>query len=400
MLSSMTNRITAYIIKQMAFEEEKMLKVLIVTNQLYIKGGIEALLMDIARNIDKTRIHLDFLVQTDRIGDVEAELESLGGNVIHAPEYMIYNYIQCRQWWKDFLNKNHYDIIHAHYIDSAYVYFDIARKNGIRTIVHSHNTKSPNCSLSDFFGRLNRYPARFISDYYVACSIQAGIDKFGKKITRSKNFKVLYNGIKTERFRFDPLLREGHRRELNIPEDYKVIISVGRLCYQKNQEYGIKVFEDYHRDNPESVFLIIGAGADRENLQTIIKERNLEDSIFLIGIRNDVNELLITSDLFLFPSRFEGFPIALIEAQASGIRSLASDKITKEADLDFGLVSWLSIDESPAIWANKIEELLSAELEDRSAYADKVKDKGFDISSTVQELTEFYIKIIDGDSFS
>ena len=129
---------------------------------------------------------------------------------------------------------------------------------------------------------------------------------------------------------------------------------------------------------------------DGELKHSIIQKVNslcLNDNVIFTGVRSDVSEILNVFDLFLMPSFYEGLPVSIIEAEASGLKCLLSDVITRETDIT-GNVEFFSLDESPKMWAEKISEMLTY---DRTDTSEKIKKAGYDIMTTAQQLTDFYL---------
>ena len=208
------------------------------------RGGAETMIMNLYRHIDRNRIQFDFVVHTGAEGAFDQEINRLGGKIYHCPGYILMNHISYVRWWKGFFNARgrFYSIVHGHIGSTAAVYLRIAKKHGLYTIAHSHNT---NGSLTgkELLYRMLSYRTRFTADYFFACSRQAGIDRYGKGILRQKErFKVFPNAINTAAFSFDGAARRRVREQLDIKEGTLLLGHVGRFQKVKNHRFIVQVF--------------------------------------------------------------------------------------------------------------------------------------------------------------
>ena len=375
-------------------------RILMVQSAHQINGGFEKYVQDIIKNIEGD-FEIEFVIHSDKPLTEDVIFHGLKCKAYAAPIYRMYNLHSYRRWWKAFLSVNRYDILHIYYLDSIYAYADIARKYSIRIVAHSHNTTPPRTSLSYKIGQINKIISAKTCDFFLACSRQAGLDRFGKSnVDDPHRFAIAKTGIDTKSFIFKEEIREAKRRELGLSG--KIAIgNIGRLCYQKNQEFCIEVFDSFHKENPDSVLILIGSGENEEYLRNLASQKNLTDNVLFLGRRSDTAELLMALDIFLFPSRYEGFGIALLEAQATGLPSIISEAIQPEADLHLGLVRCRGL-MHPDEWINDITDIQKEPRLDRASFSAKVKARGFDIEDTVKGLSVFYrlCKVHDNDPIS
>lgn len=119
-------------------------------------------------------------------------------------------------------------------------------------------------------------------------------------------------------------------------------------------------------------------------------QKNISDYIILLGNRNDVNRIYQAMDVFVLPSQYEGLPVVGVEAQASGLPCILSDRMTSETKMSTN-VCFLSIDRGVRIWAG---EILKHKNNNRKETADDIREKGFDISQQGNKLVDYYFKLI------
>ena len=224
----------------------------------------------------------------------------------------------------------------------------MAHKAGLKTIIHSHSTSNGK-GLSSVVKRIMQYPLRNQADYFFACSTEAGLWLFGHKVVNSEKFHILQNAIDVDKYCFNQLIRDRYRKELKLDEK-KTFIHVGRFHPAKNHSFLLKLFAEIHKKDPKTILLLAGDGELRSAIEKQITNLDIQDSVFLLGNRNDVPNLLQASDCFLFPSIWEGLGIVVIEAQAAGLVTICSDSIPQEVKIT-NLVKFVSLQKSAEEWA-------------------------------------------------
>lgn len=353
------------------------------------RGGAETMIMNFYREINREEIQFDFLVHETRECDYDNEIKKLGGEIFSVPRYKIYNYFLYKKHIKVFFGNHHdYDIVHGHICSCVNIYLTEAKKYGIKTIAHSHASDF-GLSLYTIFTKMVSFKTRHIADYFFACSLQAGMDHYGKNIVNSLRFNVLNNGINTRLYLFNKEKREQIRNELSI-DDKIVIGHVGRFTYAKNHDFIIKVFKEIQKINNRTVLLLFGRGELEKHVREQVVKEGLEKQVLFMGVVENVYDYLNALDVFLFPSRFEGLGIALIEAQASGLPCVINETLPKEGVLSEHVCK-LSLDESPKRWGAACLEHVGTT--DRKELNSLVKKKGFDISCETKRLEEIYCQI-------
>ncbi|WP_226675668.1 glycosyltransferase family 1 protein [Rossellomorea aquimaris] len=364
----------------------RILQVFALMNQ----GGAETMIMNFYRNIDRSKIQFDFLVHTQEECVYDKEIRALGGKIFYIPPYTGKNHFQYKMAWNNFFEEHpEYKIIHGHVRSTASIYLKIAKKYGLTTLAHSHSTSSGN-GTSAIVKNILQYPIRYTADYLFACSKVAGEWLFGKRASKQGNFIVLNNAIETNRFAYNEGLRINKRRELKV-ENRFVVGHIGRFNTPKNHGFLIEIFKEIYILNPNAVLLLVGDGELKKTIEKKTYELGLNKNIIFTGVRSDIPELLHAMDVFLFPSLYEGLPVTLIEAQASGLKIFASNKITDEVAVT-NLVHYCSLESTPFEWSKKIINEIN-EKNNRSRRFSEVKRSNYDIERNAKWLENFYLDI-------
>ncbi len=358
------------------------------TNLVY-GGGIENFIMNIYKNIDRSKVEFDFL--THGVGDnyLEEEIEQLGGKIYRVP--FIKDYKNYKKQMSKLLtdNQGRYNTIHIH-ASYAISYFDakLAKSYNIKNIImHSHSA-STNIRKRKIVQSILKNKIANITSYQFACSKEAAQWMFPKQIIKNKQYKIIKNGICVENYSFDTTVRQRVRNELQIQENF-VIGHVGRLSAAKNHMFLLEVFKEIVKQESKTKLLLVGDGELKEKIKQKAQELGILKQIIFVGHSEKVQELLQAMDVFVFPSLFEGFGLAVLEAQTTGLPCFLADHITKEVEVT-DLVEYISLKESPRYWANKILDKKEVKRENK---VELVKKQKYDIKDIAKELEEFYIKI-------
>ena len=350
------------------------------------RGGAETLIMNLYRNIDRSKVQFDFL--TCKEGVFDKEIGELGGTVYRIPyvnEVGHFGYINSLNNF--FSNHHNYQILHTHLNKMSGLVVRAAKRNGIKyCITHSHNTGGEGSFLAKAYKWYSSLYIPSNTDHHFACSQAAAKWLFGSK---SSDVKLLNNGIEPEMFMYSPEVRKKKREELEIGDQF-VIGHVGRFTKQKNHQFLIEIFAKFLKRQPNSILLLCGDGVLRKDIEIRVKELDIQENVKFLGVRSDVHQLLQVFDIFLFPSLHEGLPVTLIEAQAAGIPCVISDEITTEVDLGMNLIKFLSLT-SVDIWVHKLETIEVEKREQSNLLHRQLTDRGYDIKTTASWLQEFYL---------
>lgn len=351
-------------------------------------GGAETMIMNIYRNIDREKIQFDFVTHSGRNQAYVSEIEQLGGKIYFFPKIRIYNLPLLINEWKAFFEEHkEYKILHSHVRSYASIYIPIAKKYGLKTIIHSHSTSNGK-GMKSFVKAILQYPLRYEADYFMGCSKEAGKWLFGEKIVNDNKYYTVKNAIDTQQYLYNREVRNIYRKQLGFEEGETVFVHVGRLHEAKNHMFLLEVFAELQKNNPKAWLLLVGDGELSLEIKNQTKKMHLVHKVKMLGSRKDVQNILSAADAFLFPSKWEGLPVTVVEAQASGLPCFVSDKITKEVGIS-ELVKFLPIDKGTQVWIDAIKE---TDLT-RKNVIDKIIQAGFDIKKSVEWLTKFYEEI-------
>lgn len=362
-------------------EPIRILQVVTIMN----RGGLETMLMNYYRQIDRNEIQFDFMVHRDEMGHYDEEILSMGGRIYRMPKIRPGNYREYFRLLDEFFNKHpEYRVVHSHINENSSFVLRAAKRAGVPCrIAHSH--------LSDLdidfklpFRLFARSVMKDKPNKYFACSQKAGQWLFGKKNSDSGKIIVLNNAVNVSEFEYDEETRN-ELRSMFGAQDKLVIGHIGRFNRQKNHGFLIDIFKAIYDNNPNSLLLLVGDGDLRPLIERKVMDLNLTSAVRFLGVRDDIPKLMQAMDLFLFPSLFEGLPVVMVEAQAAGLRCVVADSITRESDVT-GRVEFFSLKDSPEMWAQKILAF-SCHREDTS---ESMRANGYDTMTMAQWLTEYY----------
>lgn len=362
--------------------ENKPIRVLQMIGSLY-PGGSQTMIMNVYKNIDRSKIQFDFIIDHPEYDFYKSTIEELGGKIYVMPSFKGYNLLEIVKSWNTFFdNHPEYKVLHSHSRSYASIYLPIAKKYGLKTIIHSHSISNGK-NIKSVFKYLMQLPLRYQADYFFGCSKEAGLWLFGRKIVNSNRFYIINNAVDLKKFVYNPIVREKYRKDFDV-ENKMVCIQVGNFVPEKNHIFSVDLISKINEQNDNIKLYLVGDGDQRKNIENEIEKLGLSDYIELLGFRNDVNNLLQMADIYLMPSTFEGLSLAAIEAQASGIKCIFSNMIdvTTKVSEACEFVE-LDIDE----WIKIIKEMPLKRFDT----VEDIKKFGFDINTTTDWLTNFYI---------
>ena len=351
------------------------------------RGGIETMLMNYYRNIDRTKIQFDFIANKTKKGDYDEEIKSLGGRVFISPGLKPNNYPEYVRFIDRLLKENpDIKILHAHNEGMAFYPLSAAKKAGLNVrIAHAHNTKI----IRDYKWPLKivcKAMIPYVANIYWSCGTDAGIYYFGKNRWKEKG-KLIHNAISLDNFKFNNSIRDKIRAQYGL-EDKFVIGHVGRFNLQKNHLRLIDIFRQVVLKNSDAMLLLIGEGELESEAKTKVSQYGIDSNVLFLGLRSDVADLYQAMDVFVMPSLFEGLPVVGIEAQASGLECVYSDKVTKEARI-LQNSEFVSLKTDDSEWADILLKHNKASL-DRERAFELVRDAGYDISIEAKKLEGIY----------
>lgn len=356
-------------------------------------AGLETLIMNIYRNIDREKFQFDFAVQTNEESFYDKEIVELGGRIISHPKPKGNLKRYKKSLEKTLTEFGPYDAVHSHLLFFTGVVLSVAKKQNIPVrIAHSHNTSDSRSSslLRFLYRQIMRRKILLNATHYLGCSKEACEYVFGKNAWNAGLATHFPNAIDSSKFKELKRDRNYLIKELNIPEDTKIIGHVGRFTKQKNHTFILNIFSEYIKTNPDTHLILVGDGNDRGTINKLIKERNIENKVHCLGVRKDVENIFSSLDVFLFPSLYEGLGIVLVEAQAARVPCVISDVIPIEADLNIGLVQRLNLSSEVSKWMECIENSMNLDECDWAVVEKALNDLGYDITANVNNLSRIY----------
>lgn len=357
-----------------------MKKILIINTVGYNYDGITSVILNYLKEMNKEDLSFSFPVYTTVHPKLKEELEALG-TLEQIPDRKKSAASYIAQLHR--ILKNNYDCIHIHGNSGTMLIETVlAKLHGVKNIIiHAHSTSTNH----PFINAVLKYPMMLLADVKLACS-----DLTGKWLYEGQSYTVLKNAINLENYRFDPDMRAKHRDALEIGDAF-LIGHVGHFSVQKNHEFLIDTFSVYHSKNPNTKLLLISDGPFFQQIQEKTRQLGLENDVIFAGRRSDTAELYSAMDLLLLPSRWEGLPLTMIEAQANGLTMLVSDVITRDAQCT-DPVFFKALTDGPDSWAAEIQKIRTQTFSRAAFPREAIAEKGFDIRQEAETLHNIYLR--------
>lgn len=356
-------------------------------------GGVARLLYDYYTHTDRTNVHFDFLIYNYyENGILEKPLIDLGCKVYKVPKIQD-GRKAFRKGIDRVLKDNRYDIVHSHRGPQSFYVLSAAKKYGVKVrIAHSHLAYKPESLSRKIKEKILIIMDKYLATQLFACGEDAGKSMWGK----NKPFFIMKNAIDLRKFSFSEEKRLEKRKQIGVSsEDEFVFGIVGRMEDQKNYSFLMSVIKELKSKNSNFSLVTVGRGSMENRIKQLSNDYDITDKVRFLGIRNDVSELLNAFDGFVLPSKYEGLPVVLIEAQANGLTELVSDCVTKEMSVT-DLITFLPIDDESA-WVNRMQQMIGQkEQKNRSQYAQLMKEAGYSIEEEADKLCEKYRELLGG----
>ncbi|AQR54318.1 hypothetical protein BTJ08_03900 [Lactobacillus delbrueckii subsp. bulgaricus] len=348
-------------------------------------GGVETFMTNINRYIDHSKFKMDFLVHQQIAEKYVNDIENTEARIFTVPGVKEGVLTFLKELFS-FYRKHDYDIVHLNECSADFFIYCLPLLFNRKTklIVHSHNGSTSQKSIHVFLRLVQNKRA----NEKWSCSDEA--TKWMYK--NDKDVTVIRNGIDVQNYLFSTEIRKSVRNELGI-ENKVVVGSVARFEKQKNHKKIIDVFNEYHKGNKNSILLLVGKGSLRKKVEEYVKRLNLQDVVMFLGVRNDINQLLMAMDVFIMPSLYEGLPFVAVEAQAASLPILISDTVSKEVYIT-DLVHTVGLDVSDDIWAKQIDLVYKTEEERATvAYQKQLDSAGYNIRTVCKQVEELYTRL-------
>lgn len=373
------------------------IRVLQIHNNINSFGGVEAMILNIYRHIDHGKVQFDILnLNESTFGVYEEEVIDFGGNVYSlnlAYSSGLLRHIEYAGRLYKFLQSHRYDIVHTNSGKFLFQYVSAIVGRGKRAgktqiIVHSHNSWERLGWKKQLLKPLQKWLLKN-ADRCLACSEQAAYHLFPQYAVEQGRVQIIKNGIDTERFSYDEAVRNEIRKELGLGGKF-VIGHSGRFDLQKNHVFLMDIFAEVCKEREDARLLLVGDGSLMEDMQTKARILGLEEKVLFVGRRNDVERFYQAMDVFVFPSLHEGLPVALIEAQCSGLPCVIADTISQEAAVT-ELIRFQSLTEKPAVWARQASDCRKTA---RRSHKKELEEAGYSIRQTARQLEGIYHELV------
>ncbi len=357
------------------------------------RGGIETWLIQILRRLDRERFTMDLLYHTTGKCAYDDEIRALNYRII--PCLGVSNpLVYTKNFLRILRHSGPYDIVHSQLLHFSGLHMRLAYSQGVpRRIVHSRNTPkttSPSWLQRLTWPILDKWTNRYAT-HLLAVNQDSAAGLYGPGALNDPRCRILTSAIELGPFQTAPC-REELRRSLSFDNHVLVVGHVGRFSEAKNHDFFLEVAALLAQQRPEVRFLLVGDGPLRPRIEQKAEQLGLTGRLVFAGVRPDVPQLLMGAmDLLLFPSKWEGSPRVLMEAQAAGLPCVISDVISEESILAAPLIRRIPLTAPPSEWVAAVLSVLGAPrpLTQPEALA-MVERSPFNIDLNVRQLEEIY----------
>ena len=354
-------------------------------------GGAESRIMDLYRHIDREKIQFDFLIHTTKEGFFDREIKQLGGNIYYLPSFRVYNYFAYKKACKAFFaSHNEFQMVQGHMTSTASIYLPVAKKAGVPVTIAHARSAGVDKGLKGWITKFLRRNLHRKCDYMFSCSDLAASAVFGEKQYKEGKVVFVPNAVDTKDFAPDEHMREKIRREYGLENSF-VIGHVGRFHYAKNHEFILDIFAEVLNQNKKAKLFLLGDGPRRQEMEEKAAELGIKESVIFAGNQNPVAPYYQAMDVFLFPSRFEGMPGTVVEAQAAGLPCLIADTITTQVKVT-ELVTFLSLAQDAELWAEQLNRIATERKMQKNTETEiDLSKTNYDVNYQVKQYEQFYL---------
>ncbi|MFP7735343.1 glycosyltransferase family 1 protein [Priestia aryabhattai] len=351
------------------------------------RAGTETMLMNIYRNIDRSKVQFDFISYSQKDAHYDQEIKQLGGRVIKLSKTQ-----SIKEIYDAIKEYGPYDAVHAHTLFHCGIVIMAAFLAGVKVRVsHAHTTLDSNDHfIKKVYINLMRFMINAFSTNLLACSNGAGSYLFGEKSLTRKSYSYFPNVIDYSSFLKHPQTEVNRFKDEEGIKKKIIIGHIGRFMEAKNHAFLLQIMKSIIKENPDAKLLLVGDGVLKQQIEEQAKKEGIHNSIKFMGIRKDIPTMFHSMDVFVFPSLYEGLGLVLLEAQASGLPCVVSEAIQPEADLSIGLVSRLSLSDGPDVWADKIIEQVNKKEKDTNVIINGFEKSGYSLKLGIAKLMNIY----------
>lgn len=314
------------------------------------RAGLETMLMNYYRHIDRSKVQFDFLVHRSEKADYDDEIKNLGGKIHYFSPITISSMPGYPSKMKQFLLEHpEYKIVHSHLDALSALPLNGANRAGVPVrIAHSHVNGFSKDSKYILRQIMKQKILKYATDLF-ACSKSAGDFMFGK----NSGHTVMKNAIDISKYAFSQVTRDDARKELGLDGRF-VVGHVGRFAHPKNHSFLIDIFYEVVKKKENATLLLVGTGELEDQVKSKVEERGLSKKVLFLGVRSDISDLMQAMDVFVLPSHYEGLGIVAVEAQAAALPCVLSNAVSNEAEIAPGLVKFLDIESGEGDWVDAI----------------------------------------------
>lgn len=353
------------------------------------RGGIETMLMNYYRHMDRSKVQFDFLCNKRTPGAYDEEIEKLGGKIYRMPGFNPFKYAGYVKRMRAIIEENGYGIIHVHNGPMGLYALNAAKRSGVRCrVYHAHGAGLVKHKMV-LFKYLCKVLIPFNLTHRYACGVAAAQYYYGKRVVRRRDYTFIPNAIELDRYVFNPEARQEMRLTYGL-EGRHVIGHIGRFTAEKNHVLLLRIFSEMKKADPKAYLVLVGDGELRRKVQDQACAMGLKEDVLFVGSVPNAHEWYQAFDVMVMPSLREGLPVVGVEAQTADLPCIFSDAITREIGL-LEKVQFVSLAAPVECWVEAIQRAL--EHHERGCVRDVIAARGYDVKAEAEKLQDRYIEL-------
>lgn len=355
------------------------------------RGGIETMLMNYYRHINRDKVQFDFVCNKLKPGAYDEEVLKMGGRIFHSPGLHPLHYLQYIRFFQNLVKEHpEYKILEVHNGALGLYALNSGKKAGIPVRIYHAHGKGLNWDYKVVLKWLCKQLLRFNMTHHFTCGLKAGEYYFGKKVMKRGDYVFVPNAIDVDKFKYNQEVRDRLKKEHGL-EGKHVVGHVGRFAYEKNHLFLVNLFAEIAKHDEQALLVLLGDGELQDSIKKLIAKLGITDRVKMLGNVANANEWYQAFDLFVLPSHREGLPVVGVEAQAAGLPCIFSSAVTPEIGLT-DKATFLSLDSGTKAWADKAIWLIERAT-DRYDTWKAIIESGYDIKVEAEKLEALYLNI-------
>ncbi|MCL2038756.1 glycosyltransferase [Candidatus Saccharibacteria bacterium] len=346
-------------------------------------GGAETLLMHIFRNIDREAYEFIFMENRVEKSYYADEILALDGKIVKTPEFSYRDAVHYYKWLVEWFKENQPDIVHSHTYLHSWIILAAAKRAGVKCrIAHAHSGMHKYDNGSWLKWKIQKKLLKHYATEFVACSEEAKRDMF----EGDSRAVIIKNPVDLAQTKAAGVREvKSLRKKYDIGKDDIVIGHVGRLAPSKNHLFLVELARELVASGIKYKMIFAGDGELESEIRRKVEDYDLEDNIIFAGSVKTVPAHLAMFDVFVMPSLWEGLSLAALEAQASGVPCLFSNKVSREVKVNEN-VRFLQLD--VGAWAENIKH--NGKRIGREEAKKNIKEKGFGLQDVLERFRILY----------